>query len=200
MTKACFGTEISGTTREDRKKWEKYGTFCPDGDYDSIIDRKDSAGCYGDIVCIYKKDKVKGLVTFTGTDSLSYDDQCPVLIEDDMDEFCMHTYNRSFVTKDNIDKCKTINDVKKIINSYSYCEAQIHVDKLTLDYFDAIAIPYSQLNGYNEENIKKAIKLAQEKYPDLKITSRDRSGKPRIVKVNDEDEYVYGDIYEMEKS
>lgn len=198
MTKTCFGTEIKGTTIEQRKKWEKYGTWCPKGDFNSIFDIEDGASQYGSCAVVFKMSKLKGRVTYTIGDSLSFGSKNPIRVEDTPDEFCIDGYNRGYFNLDNIESAKTFNDIVRIAG-VSYGESQIHVDELKLsEYASAIAVPHSYIKS-NPEKIKKCLIKMSEKMPGVRMVSRTKSGRVKSLKLNDsgEIEWEYEE-YEME--
>lgn len=192
MSHVCFGTENRGSTEEQRYKWEKYGTLCPDDDLASIFEDKDGAASqYGRIACVYKNN-VRPFTTYTMEDSLAFSDQHPILLNDVPDEYCMHRRDRMGIPMDELRACKNINDVKDVLGT-SYYEAQIHVPELSIkNYISAIAVPYSQINGsyfsskYKENfRVADVMKIAKEKYPNLDFFSRDRVGRIRKIFIND---------------
>lgn len=190
MTKACFGTEIRGTTMSERAEWEKYGTMCPEDNLNSIFDGLDGAReGYGYISIIYNKDRVKPFTTFTMSDSLGYETQHPILMSDDIDEYCVSRCCRSRINSEKLKTCKDINDIKKMTTPYGYYESQIHIPHLKLEeYVSAITVPYSEMKGYYGDRVKRAIKLCKEKFPNIKIASRDKVGRIRELFINDSGE------------
>ena len=197
-----FGTKNVRSTDEDKFKWEKYGLFYdsgdlgsflpPDGDYPSY---GTAAGgeWYGKCTVLWNKEKLKGRLTYTLSDSLG----CKMAaqrIEEVPDQYTVRESRRGLFTPDSISRLKNIYDVRRLVDGEEwYVEAQYHVDDFDIrEYADAITIPDSILKGHYKEDILKGMKIAKEKYPNLKFLTRDEKNKVREISVDDFGKIVYG--------
>lgn len=199
-----FGTKNMGSTKEEKFKWEKYGLLydsgdlgsflLPDGDYPSY---GTAAGgeWYGKCTVLWNKEKLKGRLTYTLSDSLGRG-MAAQRIEEVPDQYTIKESRRRRFTPDSISRLKNIYDVRRLVDGEDwYVEAQFHVDDFNLvEYADAITIPYKTLRGYYEDDIIKGIQLAQKKYPNIKFLTRDKRNKIREISVDDSGKVIYGDV------
>lgn len=195
-----FGTKNVGATDEEKFKWEKYGLFYDNGDLGSFLlpdggypTRGTAAGgeWYGKCTVLWNKEKLKGRITYTLEDSLGCS-MAAQRLEEVPDQYTIEEYARRNFTPEKIAGLKNIYDVKRLAFG-AYCEAQYHVDDFDIgEYADAITVPDSILNGDYKEDILKGMKIAREKYPNLKFLTRDEKNKVREISVDDFGKIVYG--------
>lgn len=198
FTNRNFGTD-KPKIHEDMYRWEKYGLLMPKSNegISRLMDDNISGGIqYGDCFLIFNPEKIKGKVTYSVGDSLTFFSdsfhKCAVQkLEDTPDEFVIPNYLREKFSVDNIDSIKDIFDLKRISGTH-YIEAQLHADKMGIgEYVSAIAIPHQIINDpYLKKKLVTSMKKAKEKYPNISFISKTKSGLIKEITYNFETDQI----------